>query len=983
MQLEFTYPWVLLIWPVLAVALVGYTIWGQRRFAHEKKKKKLKSRMVGQMILRCMVLLCVVLALSGIHIRKSSKTTTTIFLVDMSDSLRGVTDEEVDFVREAIGQMSDNNQAGIVVFGGDARIEQFVSKKKAFTDVQSEVIRSATNIEQAVQTAMALFPNDSAKRLVLLTDGSENEGSLANLVTSFSGENIELKVVEYDSEIEQEVYVSNVELPTTIPEGSQFQVKVEVYATAATDATVSLYSGRTLKDQKNVHLQKGENQLVFSDEGVEDGLKSYRVTVEAEQDTVSVNNSYSAFTMVEAPPTLLLVEGTAGESVPFQAVLDACNYRYEVVTPSGVPAQIMDMLRYQSIILLDVYADDLRDGFLGILETYVKDYAGGVIAIGGEDSYALGNYRDTSLEEVLPVSMDLEGEKEIPKIAMTMVIDHSGSMSSPSTATTNASCLDVAKQAAISGLENLRSIDEVGVVAFDDTYDWAVPLQSATDIDSISDKISAIPEGGGTSIYPAVNAAAQALEASDAPIKHIILLTDGQDSYGSYDDLMNEMAVYGITLSTVAVGDGADTAMLQDLANRGGGRYYYSDAGNSLPRIFAQEVFLSSKSYLINEEFTPIIVNSHDIIRDVFTEGSPSLLGYIATSPKPSATVILESERQDPVLAVWQCGLGHTVAWTSDATNEWTGNFAGWDNYAKLWSNIIAWSVSNTDIGEDTLSIDQKASSAEITYGTQEYSADTHITAVITDENGNQQEVTLKATEPGIYKAEIPLTDVGVYSVNIRNQEGDELKKSVNTATAMQYSQEYRYAEVTNGLQTFLTQVSGRMITSVEEVFDTKLTGAVSRTSLTIWFMIAAVVLFLVDIVLRRLSVDWIYGIRAGFVGIGEFFRGSKKRKERRILDEIGGRGNDEKKDGGQEDAENSSDYVKRLRLANRKKKMNPENAGQPQVQGRPPMPGQAPVQGRPPMPEQAPKQGQPQRSATPGVIDTAALLQKKRDRDR
>lgn len=885
MYLEFAHPWMLIILPVAAV----FIIW----FSKYIRSRSL-SRRIGMTTLRCLILALVVFAISGVSVHRKNNMTTTIFLVDLSDSTNAVQEQEEEFVRRAIADMPAENQAGIVVFGSDARIEQFVSDKKVFSAFQSEVTASATNLEQAVQTALALFPDDTARRLVLLTDGSENEGSIESTAHSFSGSNVEFNVVTYDSSVKSEVYVSDVSLPDTIRQGDSFQVQAEIYATEAGNATVSLYSGRTLKGQKDVTLQKGYNQLLFSDEGVEGGLKSYRVTVESQNDTVSVNNTYSAFTTVEARAKLLLVEGAAGQGTEFSHILDACNFDYDLVTPAGVPAQIADMNQYSSVVLLDVYADDLREGFLDTLETYVKDYAGGLIAIGGSNSFALGNYKNTPLETVLPVSMDLEGEKEIPKLAMAMVIDHSGSMSSASTEQSSISCMEVAKQAATKALDSLREIDEVGVLAFDDSFTWAVPLTPAVDKETIASNIGGIQALGGTSIYPALAEAVSKLKESDASLKHIILLTDGQDGFHQYSDVLREMNDNGITLSTVAIGTGADSKTLTELAENGNGRYYYSDAGTSLPRIFAQEVYLSSKSYLINEEFVPTIVNSHEIIKDIFTDGSPSLLGYIAATPKPSSTVLLESDREDPVLTVWQYGLGRSVAWNSDGVNAWTGNFAQWENYPALWRNIIDWTISDSDLGSDTLQVTQEASSIIIDYGTDEYTTATEVKAVLTDEEGNQQDVTLKAVSPGKYRAKADVDEVGVYSINLRKQNGEEIIKNINTASVLQYSQEYRYAEITNNLDGFVNQIGGRYLTEPKEVFETDLDGNISRTDITQALLVLAVLLFVLDIVMRRLHLDWL-----AFVGnFALWFKGKmqtagKTRKQQNTVSENIHRNND------------------------------------------------------------------------------------------
>ena len=219
-------------------------------------------------------------------------------------------------------------------------------------------------------------------------------------------------------------------------------------------------------------------------------------------------------------------------------------------------------------------------------------------------------------------------------------------------------------------------------------------------------------------------------------------------------------------------------------------------------------------------------------------------------------------------MAVWQYGLGHTVAWTSDGSGEWTGNFASWEGYPALWRRILDWTISDTSMGDDTVSVEQTGDEAILSYETEEYDANTGITAMITDENGQQQEVHLNATAPGVYQASVPLTDEGVYSVNIRNQSGEEVVKNINTAAAVQYSREYRYSDSDGALDHFVTQTGGTVIESVSQVFDTTLEGARSRKNLTTLFLVLAILLFGVDVAVRRLSIDWLsqFGQAAGWM---------------------------------------------------------------------------------------------------------------------
>ena len=261
---------------------------------------------------------------------------------------------------------------------------------------------------------------------------------------------------------------------------------------------------------------------------------------------------FSAYSVVEAPPRVLVISGRDVSTSHFAAVLSAAGCDHNVVSARNAPVSINDMLDYKSIILVDTYIDDLPEKFLDNLETYVKDYGCGFVCCGGEDSFALGGYRDTVLETVLPVDMQLRGVNEMPTMAMVMVIDRSGSMTSRE-GNHGISNLDIAVRAAEVAVDNLNDSDYVGVLTFDDKYDWQVALRLADDKTAIKDAIRQISDGGGTTIKPALQEAVTVLAGSEASIKHIVLLTDGMGETGNFADVIGDCIDSDITLSTVAL----------------------------------------------------------------------------------------------------------------------------------------------------------------------------------------------------------------------------------------------------------------------------------------------------------------------------------------------------------------------------------------------------------------------------------------------
>ena len=844
MDISFERPWFLILIPII----IGLLIFSMRYMIAQNKKTR-----IGQVIVRSILATALVLALSQVSIKWVGRDVTTIFLVDVSDSVREQREEVIQFVNDAVENKGKHDYVGVIAFGSDSRVEQFISQDISFSEFQTDVSSEATDLEEAVNIALAEMPEDSAKRIVLITDGNENEGNIKNTASLVVALGCDFEVMKLEENLANEVYVSDMSIPEEVGIGENFNINVEVESNVACSAVVSLYSGRTLKGQQTVNLQEGTNRFVFTDTQSDEGLKTYRVTVEAVDDTVTVNNEFSAYTNIEIELPLLLVEGSDGKAQELKGILDSIGIQYDCVTPATVPATLSDFTEYSAIIFIDVYADDLRDGFMENLPTYIKNYGGGFIVTGGRNSFALGNYRDTVIEEVLPVNMDLQGENEVPVMAFQMVIDQSGSMSDGNGIITN---LDLAKESANAALGNIRETDYVGVIAFDESYDRVVPLQLATDKDAISQEIFSIDIDGGTSIYPALLAATTDLNESDAQVKHIILLTDGQDSYGDYEELKKTINDAGITLSTVAIGTGCNEELLKDLAESCNGRYFYTDISSDLPRIFAQEVFLSSNTYLINEEFTPIVTSNDAMVRDVVANGLPTLKGYVATTPKDRSIQLLQSHYGDPVLCYWQYGLGKTVAWTSDMTGEWSGNYSGWENTQLLWHNIIQYVTQDMGMEGAYVEVEQNGSRSEIHYTTENFSADTTVVATVFDDEGNATEVELDPVKPGEYIAAIDTVSTGVYTINVQQKEGEEIVSSMNTAAINQYSLEYRFYPDNTLMEEYVASVGGRIITDASEVFASKPEYVKSRWNLSTILLVMAAFWLLWDIAVRRFHID-------------------------------------------------------------------------------------------------------------------------------
>jgi len=309
----------------------------------------------------------------------------------------------------------------------------------------------------------------------------------------------------------------------------------------------------------------------------------------------------------------------------------------------------------------------------------------GLLVSGGNNSYGLGGYKDTLLEAMLPVNMEAKSKEENPNLGLLLVIDKSGSMSDGQYGMTK---LELAKEAAIRTTDNLGVKDSLGIIAFDHKTKWVVEPTKVEDKKYLQNQIATIVPGGGTSILPSLEAAIDRLAKEDVALKHIILLTDGQAERTGYEPALSRLIREEITLSTVAIGTGADKQLLKYLALEGGGRYYATDVFTDIPSIFTKEAHIAGKKYLNEVTFFPKAITRNPILGGI--DALPELEGYVATSMKELGGSILTGPDDDPILATWQYGLGRTMAWTGDMRGFFTSQWLGWKDNQQFWINSLS-----------------------------------------------------------------------------------------------------------------------------------------------------------------------------------------------------------------------------------------------------------------------------------------------------
>ena len=840
MSLEFLRPRALLLLPLALAAVI--VIARLRRRAGIKRRLALIARIL-------MVALCV-LALAGPSILLPGGNSAVWLLADASDSARALQEDMTAALRLALDHKNASLDAGVIAFGANAMVEAPLSAQPAYHGVRTAVDGRDTDLAGALTLAGALLPSDAGGRIAVLSDGLT--GDVTAAARQLSQRGIPVDVLPFAPETVPDAQVTQVSLPGHVYEGQAFTVTVRVDAALDTTATLVLSQDRTPVDTRQVTLRRGENTFVFRDVARTSGVVTYEARLLAAGDERVQNDSLGAYVTVQGAPRVLLIEGKSGEGSEMAALLSAAGMRTETVQATQMSDAAEDYLAYDAAVLVNVDHDSASAAQWQALSQAVRRLGRGLAVIGGDSSYALGGYRGTELEEMLPVTIDVRSKLDLPSLALMLVIDKSGSMSEGMFGTTR---LELAKEAAMRACEVLTENDQVGVIAFDDTAKWVSPLAQVTDVAAVQERIGTIRLGGGTAFYTALYESAQALKASDAAQKHVIFLSDGDPGDSGYEDVVQEMAENGITLTTVAVGSGANQRLLRTLAQTGKGRAYAADEFDNLPKIFTKETYLVSGSYVQNRTFTPVIV--HDSILTDFP-GFPRMTGYLATAEKNLATVELMSDREDPILAWWQYGAGRVLAFMGDSRGAWTAELLSWDQAAAFYGGMAAFVLPSGERGGE-ISAQRTGDSLRVAYAAPEDGGglNTRVFALLPD--GSQAEAALAETGPGEYTGTLPAEQDGVYALRVEQyREDGSLARVMESGVVAGYSREYDLTQLqsTGALEALADLTGGQVFTDPAELLRAPGKRASQRVELTAPLLWALLILLLLDIAQRRLGWD-------------------------------------------------------------------------------------------------------------------------------
>lgn len=860
-MLIFEQPLLLLL--LIPISVLVFLTWRRMSLPFPKTQRS--------MILACRLALftLIISALAGAALALPVSRQAVVFVGDISASTTAQRAFMEQWINNAIRHKRPDDQVGIVAVGRNALVEQSVRTQIDFSQFESTPDTNYTNLAAGLQLAAAILPTDSERRIVLLSDGQQNIGDALQEAQLLQQQGIRLDIVPLPTSSGPEARIDGLNAPTALHTNERFLLHASLFSSVAQEVTLRLYLEQTLLLQQQIYLNSGEQEVTLSLLAPPAGFHTYRLTLEAPLDTLSQNNEAAAFVNVQGPPHVLVIEGQPGGAQNIVAALKATQINVTLGTPTDVPITLEGLAGYTAVVLADVPAVDLGPTRMLVLQAYVRDLGRGLVVSGGENSYGVGGYASTPLEETLPVKMDIPQHKETPSIAVVLIIESLEADYS----------VNISKEAAKGVVGLLTPRDQVGIS--DASGKLIVPMQHVTDrvaIDHIIDTMN--PEDPPSYLPDLVNAESVLLH-NDAQIKHVILLGDG-DATDNYAPQVLKMASEHISISVVGtnIGSFQDLTMLEQIASWGKGRFYQADDPNAIPQILLKETRQAARRAIIEEPFVPAIVGSHPILTGLGP--LPQLNGYVATTPKPTAQLVLISHRDDPVLAVWQYGLGRVAAWTSDALGLWTANWLHWNNAARWWANLVTWTLPTPDsqlIVNGTITGGNGHLIVDLPPGLATGAANQQQVQVsIIAPDLSQQTETLQPTAPGRWEGNFLPTEVGAYLLHVTWQArsngnaGPSSQLATTTGLVVPYSPEFRNTGTDLCFLKLLAHAGGGTILATlgpggsggcgtilgpgdsAAAFSPNLPRVYAALSITFWLFAIAALLLPVDIGLRRLS---------------------------------------------------------------------------------------------------------------------------------
>ncbi|MHC4213491.1 MAG: glutamine amidotransferase [Planctomycetota bacterium] len=869
-SLYFAQPW----WLLLCLVLVP-TIW--------LAKRSLTSlgpmRRIFAVTLRVLVILILVFLLARPMLTRKSKQLTLIAIVDRSQSIPTVfQDMSLDYLSLALANKIGTDRLAVIDVAEFAGISMLPSTDATIRRRSLTLTGDQTDLAKGIQMAMAIAPPDSAIRILLVTEGNETIGDLKEAARLAAANKIPIDVLPIRYRYNREVMFKRLAAPPRARSNQTIPLRFILSSTAPARGKLMLNLNNVPVDldptsadvSVPVDLKPGTNVKTVSVPVGSRGIHEFQalfVPDDPNQDVINKNNRAGALTYVAGPGHILVVDAGDSASLPLVNALKNSNIdvQYLNMKQELFPDNLIGLMNSDAVVLVNTDISNFTFQQQEMICRYVTDLGGGLVMVGGPQSFGAGGWIGSPVADILPVDLDPPQKKQLPKGALVLIM-HACEMPQGNF---------WGKRIAIAAVQTLSRLDQVGVLAYNwqgAGNDWVYPLGPVGDKKAVTDNINKMVMGDMPSLDAHLRSAYSSLIKSDAAQKHVIVISDG-DPQPPANQLLNLCRQENITVTGVGIfpHSPADVQSLLRVAQATGGRFYDVKDPRQLPQIFIKEAQVIRRTLIVEETFSPQLTFSLSETVRGLSFPLPNLDGYVLTGPKGGLSqMVLSTNESDPLLATSQAGLGRCVAFMSSADSRWAANWLSWPGFERFWEQTIRWAARPSQSADCEIFADVQgrnvAINIEAVDAEGKFIQFAHIEGQAIAPDASQIEMPLTQTGPGQYRGQFLAPASGSYVINLRYRKlGENASTQLAQSTiTIPFAPEFRDLSDNAPLLAQVAEITNGQIRELDldpneaYLFDTaSVKFPETHLPLTRYLMFAWLVFFLFDVAVRRIAIDF------------------------------------------------------------------------------------------------------------------------------
>jgi Ca-activated chloride channel family protein len=833
------------------------------------------------MALKCAVFATLVIALSGPSARLHVNKLAVTLVMDTSASMPRQSLEQGEAMLRDLVRKKSGADLRLITFAGNPQLQPLPANAQQVTIPKGLDANEgmATDMEGALQLALNTLPTQGARRVLLISDGNETQGNALSEALRARERGVSIFTVPSGGTAPLPVTADSMESPENVFSGEHFTLSLHLDSARPLPVRVWATAQGVEIGAAMLDLQAGGNVVSLNVRIVESGV----MLVEVHISSSGAEQILFSQAITVARPRVLYISGDSKGSAPLLQMLKTAGVDVQTASafPLGVVKQGWDA------VLLDNYPNQpLSSDEDAALADYVYR-GGGLIFIAGDKNAQLARDPMTPFEKMLPVRSLPPPQKPA---AVILVLDRSGSMAGRPIA--------LVRYATKDSILGLRPVDKVGVISFNEAFNWDIPMGPASDLPNKSDKIDQIKADGDTDIYQPMLAAFTAILRENASSRHIILITDGDQTKNTFMDfpkLEQDATAQHVIITTIGVGYGVNHPLLDDLAHKTGGKsFYVEDTG--VPQILNAEM-RSVDDMAIQEKSARVVrVRPAEFTDGIDFTKAPALLGFVQSEAKDGAETILRVDHDKALLVRWNYGLGSVIAFMSDAKGRWAAPWVQWKSFGTLWPQMVRAVSSHRDQtvragvrqgsreGETIVYYDTQGQTGVDESGNENGDQSTPAPdlanepqLVVRAPDGTSSMVALEKTAPDHYEARFTAGERGLYRV-VSSSDGGNSREG-NSEVALPQVGFYHNAEemkpqaVNLALLSEISRVTGgRVDPSMDQLLSDRGSLLKERRPLWPYLLLLALALNLMEVAvrkgfLRRLQHGLSSQARAGLLG--------------------------------------------------------------------------------------------------------------------